>query len=75
MSQEGIINYIISCDIVLKESYYLYQEFLYSIKNRNLKKFISFLRKNNNIPNIMKTSLKLFKNLIWYIKNSLKYFY
>ncbi len=75
MSQEGIINYIISCDIVLKESYYLYQEFLYSIKNRNLKKFISFLRKNNNIPNIMKTSLKIFKNLIWYIKNSLKYFY
>ncbi len=75
MSQEDIINYIISCDTVLKDSYYLYQEFLYSVKNKNLKKFISLLRKNNNIPNIMKTSLKTFKNLILYIKNSLKYSY
>ena len=73
MSQEDIVNYILSCDRTLKECYYLYQEILYAVKNKNLKKLIYLLRKKYDIPNIIKTSLKTFKNLILYIKNSLKY--
>ena len=68
-----IVNYILSCDNTLKECYYLYQEIFYAVKNKNLKKLIYLLRKKYDIPNIMKTSLKTFKNLILYIKNSLKY--
>ena len=61
MSQEDIVNYILSCDRTLKECYYLYQEILYAVKNKNLKKLIYLLRKKYDIPNIIKTSLKTLK--------------
>ena len=46
MCQEDMVNYILSCDNTLKECCCLYQEILYAIKNKNLKKLISLLRKN-----------------------------
>ena len=72
MTQSDVVDYLINIDEELKETYNIYQNLLYAIKNNN---YISLKRTLNNvndkISSYMKTSVKTLKNYLPYIKNTL----
>ena len=72
MTQSDIVDYLINIDEELKETYNIYQNILYAIKNNkyiNLKNTLS--NASDKISSYMKTSVKTLTNYLPYIKNTL----
>ena len=71
MTQSDIVYYLINTDEELKQTYFIYQEILYSFKNKNFNKLKQILRKiNPKISNYMKTSIKTLIEFLPYIRNT-----
>ena len=71
MTQSDIVNYLINTDEELKQTYFIYQEILYSFKNKKFNKLKQILRKiNPKISNYMKTSIKTLIEFLPYIRNT-----
>lgn len=76
MSQLDVVDYLLEQDEVLKNTYFLYQNLLSSIKHNNGKRFINLLDKEyENISEYMETSLNTTRGYKDYILNALKYGY
>lgn len=72
MTQSSIVNYLINIDKELLNTYEIYQNILYSIKNNKYKELERILNNNyNNISSYMKKSIKTLKGYLPYIKNTL----
>ena len=71
MTEFDVVNYLINLSNELKETYYLYQDLLYSFKNNDKNKLeIALSSASNNISDYMKTSIKTLKKFKLYIFNS-----
>ena len=71
MTELDIVNYLIETNKELDDTYQLYQDLLYSIKNNNSKLLNDTLNNNSGIiSEYMKTSIKTIKQYIPYIKNT-----
>ena len=71
MTEIGVVNYLTEINQELDNTYQLYQDLLYSIKNNNFKLLNVSLNNNYNvISEYMKTSIKTIKEYLPYIKNS-----
>ena len=71
MTTTDVVDYLINLDKELKETYWLYQDLLYSFKKNNydlLKKTLN--NQNNNISSYMKTSIKTLLEFLPHIKNT-----
>lgn len=76
LSEEEIVDIILSKNNELKIAYEIYQELLIAIQDRKFNNFKAIIEKYYYISNeIMKTSLKTFKKYLEYIENSLTYDY
>lgn len=76
LSEEEMVNIIISKNDKLSIAYEVYQEILIAIEDMNFKKFKYIIDKYWDFTNnLMKTSLKTFKKYLEYIENSLTYDY
>ena len=68
MTESDVVNYIINTNEELKHTYFVYQNLLSSIKNKDYNSFIYTLNNHsNNISSYMKTSIKTlfeFKDMI-----------
>ena len=76
ISQVDIVNYLLEQDEELKNTYFIYQDFLSAIKQKDetrLKKLIQ--SEYEHISGYMKTALKTSKEYEEYIINSVKYGY
>ena len=72
MTQSDVVDYLINIDKELLNTYEVYQNILYSIKNNKYKDLeIVLNNKNENISNHMKKSIKTLKGYLPYIKNTL----
>ena len=72
MTQSDVVNYLISTSDELRETYEVYQNILYAIKNNKYNDLKNTLYGNyKNISNYMRTSIKTLKNYLYYIKNTL----
>ena len=72
MTQSEVVSYLINTDVELKETYEIYQNILYSIKNNKYNNLEIILNKTSNkISSYMKTSVKTLKEYLPYIKNTL----
>ena len=72
MTQSDVVNYLINTHKELKETYEIYQNILYSIKNNkynNLEVIVNNI--SDKISSYMKTSVKTLKEYLPYIKNTL----
>jgi len=66
-----IVNYLVSLDKELEETYQVYQDLLYAFQNDNLTVLEETLNKKyNNLSEYMKTSIKTIKEYTNYIKNT-----
>lgn len=71
MTQSDIVSYLINTDEELKQTYLIYQDILYSLKNKNFNKLKQILKEiNPKISNYMKTSIKTLIEFLPYIKNT-----
>lgn len=69
-----VVNYIINTNETLKETYYLYQDLLYSIRKKDKASFYEALDNASNlISDYMKTSIKTLIEYKDYICNSFLY--
>ena len=76
LSEEEIVDIILSKNNELKIAYEIYQELLIAIQDRKFNNFKAIIEKYYSVSNeIMKTSLKTFKKYLEYIENSLTYDY
>lgn len=76
LSEEEIVDIILSKNSELKIAYEIYQELLIAIQDRKFNNFKAIIEKYYYVSNeIMKTSLKTFKKYLEYIENSLTYDY
>ena len=71
MTEADIVDFLINLDGELKQTYLIYQDLLYSLKNKNY----DLLRKtlnnyNSNISSYMKTSIKTLLEFLPFIKNT-----
>jgi len=72
MTQSSVVNYLINIDKELLNTYEIYQNILYSIKNNKYKELETILNnKNEYISSYMKKSIKTLKEYLPYIKNTL----
>ena len=72
LTQVDVVNYLISINTELYETYKLYQNLLYSIKNNSYSELSKYLNNDNsNVSDYMKTSIKTLKEYLPYIKNTL----
>ena len=72
MTQSDVVNYLINTSEELKETYEVYQNILYAIKNNKYNDLKVTLNSNyKNISSYMKTSIKTLKKYSYYIKNTL----
>lgn len=72
MTQSSVVNYLINIDKELLNTYEIYQNILYSIKNNKYKELETILNNNHsNISSYMKKSIKTLKGYLPYIKNTL----
>ena len=72
MTQSSVVNYLINIDKELLNTYEIYQNILYSIKNNKYNNLEIILNKTSNkISSYMKTSVKTLKEYLPYIKNTL----
>ena len=71
MTESDVVNYIVSTNIELKNTYDVYQSFLSSIKNKDYNSFTYTLNNHNdNISSYMKTSIKTLNEFKDNIKNT-----
>ena len=72
MTQSSVVNYLINIDKELLNTYEVYQNILYSLKNNKYNDLRIILNnKNENISSYMKKSIKTLKGYLPYIKNTL----
>jgi transposase len=72
MTQSSVVDYLINIDKELLNTYEVYQNILYSLKNNNYNELENILNNNyNNISSYMKKSIKTLKGYLPYIKNTL----
>lgn len=72
MTQSSVVNYLINIDKELLNTYEIYQNILYSIKNNKYKELETILNNKNEFISIyMKKSIKTLKGYLPYIKNTL----
>ena len=71
MTETDVVNYLTEINNELDNTYQLYQDLLYSIKNNNLKMLnITLTSDYGIISDYMKTSIKTIKDYLPYIKNT-----
>ena len=71
MTEADVVNFIINLDNELKETYLVYQDLLYSLKNKNYDLLKNSLNSyNSNISTYMKTSIKTLLEFLPFIKNT-----
>ena len=72
MTQSSVVNYLINIDKELLNTYEVYQNILYAIKNNKYNELEIILNdKNETISGYMKKSIKTLKKYLPYIKNTL----
>ena len=72
MTQSSIVNYLINIDKELLNTYEIYQNILYSIKNNKYNELKLILNNSHdNVSSYMKKSIKTLKGYLPYIKNTL----
>ena len=73
MTEVDIVEYILDQNEELKDTYYLYQNILYSLQHRDYNLFKEIIEKDyENISGYMKTSLNTLREFSVYIKNTLE---
>lgn len=73
MTEVDIVDYILDQNEELKNTYYLYQNILYSLQHRDYDLFKEIIKKDyENISRYMKTSLNTLREFTIYIKNTLE---
>ena len=76
LSENEMINIILSKNKELKIAYEIYQEFLITIEDKKFKRFKNIIEKyKSSANNLMKKSIKTFEKYLEYIENSLNYKY
>jgi len=71
MSEVDIVNFLINLDVELRETYYIYQNLLYSLKNKKHNLLTKTLNNyNEDIFAYMKTSVKTLLEFLLFIKNT-----
>ena len=71
MTEADVVNFLINLDDELKQTYLVYQNLLYALKNKNYDLLNKTLHNhNNNISSYMKTSIKTLLEFLPYIKNT-----
>lgn len=72
LSERDIVDHLLNADEVLRNTYNLYQDLLYSIRHKNSSLFLkTLLQKHNNISNYMKTAVKTLTTYKEFIVNAL----
>ena len=72
MTQSDVVSYLINTHVELKETYEIYQNILYSIKNNKYNNLEIILNNTSDkISSYMKTSVKTLREYLPYIKNTL----
>lgn len=73
MTEVDIVDYILDQNEELKNTYYLYQNILYSLQHKDYDLFKKIINKDyDNISEYMKTSLNTLREFSIYIKNTLE---
>ena len=76
MTEVDVVDYLVSTNEVLKNTYQIYQDLLYSLRYNNLTVLKTSLKHNYGlVSEYMITSLKTINKYFKYIKNTLKYKY
>ena len=71
MTEADIVNFLISIDSELKETYLVYQDILYCLKNKKFNLLKSYLTKSYpNISSYMKTSISTLLEFLPFIRNT-----
>ena len=71
MTEVDVVNFLINLDVELRETYYIYQDLLYSLKNKKYDLLTKTLNNyNKNISTYMKTSVKTLLEFLPFIKNT-----
>lgn len=71
MTEVDVVNYLISLDSELLNTYNIYQDLLYSLKKKKYDLLYNSLNNyNNNISSYMKTSIKTLLEFLPFIKNT-----
>lgn len=71
MTEVDVVKYIINSNDELKETYTVYQQLLYSLKNNDLNSLKKALNSTyTNISIYMKTSIKTLNEFLPYIENT-----
>ena len=71
MTEFDVVNFLINLDDELKQTYLIYQDLLYSFKNKNYSLLNKTLNNYNpNISSYMKTSIKTLLQFLPFIKNT-----
>ena len=71
MTESDVVNFLINLDDELKQTYLVYQDLLYSLKNKNYSLLTNTLQNHNiNISAYMKTSIKTLLQFLPFIKNT-----
>ena len=70
-TEQDIVDYLVSLDSELEETYQVYQDLLYAFQNNNFNVLdVTLNKKFNNLSEYMKTSIKTIKGYTEYIKNT-----
>ena len=70
-TEQDIVDYLVSLDSELEETYRVYQDLLYAFQNNNFNVLdVTLNKKFNNLSEYMKTSIKTLKGYTEYIKNT-----
>lgn len=73
MTEVDVVNYLLEQNNELKETYYLYQNILYSLQRRDFDLFATIINENyNEISDYMITSLNTLREFEIHIKNTLQ---
>lgn len=76
MTEADIVDFLISLDVELKQTYLVYQDLLYALKKKNFDLLNKTLHGyNHNISSYMKTSIKTLLEFLPYIKNTFNNIY
>ena len=76
ITETDVVDYLLSKDKVLENSYDLYQDILYYLQHRDYNSFNKIINKQyENISKEMEITLKTFRKYSNYIKNTLNYSY
>lgn len=71
MTTTDVVDFLISLDKELKQSYLVYQDLLYAFKKKDFELLKRILNNNNNnISQYLQTSIKTLKEFLPYIKNT-----